>query len=100
MTEIKDIPKLILSLQERVLFLEALVPGVDLWLSPASAAKILPFNRDQIVQKIHEAEKAHVQGKKSPLVHGTHYFNSTPDGDRPTWKVHRVEFTKVVLKQP
>lgn len=97
MSEIKDIPKLVTSLLERVSHLESVVPGAELWLSPAQAAKILPYNRDQIVAMIHEAEKARIQGQKSQLIHGTHYFNTTPEGNRATWKVHRIEFSKAIL---
>lgn len=96
--EIKDIPKLVNSLQERVSYLESLVPGVELWLSPASASKLLPYNRDQILEMIRAAEIARVQGKPNRLEYGVHYFNTSPEGDRATWKVHRIKFAEVVLR--
>lgn len=62
--------------------------GVQEWLSPGDAAKILPINRNQIIDLIYSSEQAIVANKTPRLKRNRDYFNASQEGKRPTWKVN------------
>lgn len=70
------------------------------WLTPNEAAPLLGISGDRIKDEIAAAEYARINGKKSDLIYGEHYFNAQNPHDinikKPSWKIHFQRFGDVV----
>lgn len=93
------------SLEQRLLYIEALVKAVGLpiepWVSPTEAARLLQVSPNTVRGWIVKAEDDRVKGTPTDFQYGLHYRNvQSSDSQQPAWRINVSEAAKFLNIPP